>query len=67
MRTRWMTIVLALAALAGSQTACEMDLTGVGEAMCAMVASGTRHFPNEQPKAGECSSRSTAPSRSPGY
>ncbi len=55
MRRRWMILTALL--LATSQTACEIDLTGVGEILCGAVASGTRHFPNEQPKANECSAK----------
>ena len=56
MRRHWM-ILTALLLLSASQTACEIDLTGAGEVMCGAVASGTRHFPNEQPKANECSAK----------
>ena len=56
-RRQWMLLVTALLLLTASQTACTIDMTGVGEVLCGAVASGTRHFPKEQPKANECSTK----------
>jgi len=50
-------ILTAFLLLTASQTACDIDLTGVREIMCGVVSSGTRHFPNERPKANECSAK----------
>ena len=57
MRRHWTIFVVTLALVCTSQTGCKLDMTGIGEVLCGAVASGTRHFPNEQPKANECSTK----------